>query len=114
MTEKPVRDSCSEDPEPLPNNAANREIPYIRKPDPYPVLVGIVLLASIYLLPFFPSPVSGGAALTLADAVGRCPADPGSCSLMLSVTFWLGWGVSLCLILAGIFSRSPDLSWKKD
>ena len=97
-----------------PGSDVPESIATVRKPDPYPVLVGIVLLASIYLLPLFPSPVSGGTALTLADAVGRCPADPGSCSLILSVTFWLGWGVSLCLILAGIFSRSPDLSWKRD
>lgn len=84
------------------------------RPDPYPVIIGILLLASIYLFPVFPPQVSGGPALTLAESVGRCTDLPGSCSLMQSVTFWMGWGVSLCLIIAGIFSRSPDLSWRKD
>jgi len=95
---------------------ANREdldLPRVRSPDPYPIAIGLCIIGSMYLFPFFPAPAPSTGSFTLADIAvggyaGLFPWNP-----MLLLTFILGWGASIALITQGLLSTKPDLSFGK-
>jgi hypothetical protein len=90
------------------------DIRYVWSPDPYPVLIGAGILVSMYLIPVFPVPGGRpGVVITFAQFVTSCGTPPLSCTVIQSITFWIGWGISVCLIIYGLLSKKPDLSFER-
>ncbi len=89
------------------------DISMVWSPDPYPVVLGLCILASIYLLPVFPVPLPTTRFLTLSGAIANAPAGSYLPGPMLLLTFWLGWGAAIGLVIYGLVSKKPDLSFKK-
>jgi hypothetical protein len=94
-------------------DTGNTDLPRVWSPDPYPVVLGLCILTSIYLLPVFPVPAPATQFLTLADIVANGSSGSYSWNPMLHLTFWLGWGVSLGLVIYGLVSKKPGFSFKK-
>lgn len=89
------------------------DLPRVRSPDPYPIVIGLCIIGSMYLFPFFPAPVPSAGSFTLADIAAGGYAGLFPWSPMLLLTFILGWGASIALIAQGLMSTKPDLPFEK-
>ncbi len=90
------------------------DIPRIRSPDPYQVVIGLVIIASIYFFPLFPAPAPATGSFTLADIVTGGYSHLFPWNPMLIITFVIGWIVGLAFIAAGLLNTRPDLSFEEE
>lgn len=91
----------------------DKDLTYTWSPDPYPVLIAVIIVASMYLFPLFPVPGRIGSPLTLAAiAMGEfAPPFPGN--LLYLLTLIMGWGVAIGLAVYGLANKKPDLLLEK-
>ena len=91
----------------------DEDVVYIWSPDPYPVLAGLIIFASIYFLPLFPLPPPSRGYLTLAMIVMDGSYGMYSWSPILILTFVLGWGAALGLVIYGLVNKRPVLDFDR-
>ncbi len=91
----------------------DEDIVYIWSPDPYPVLAGLIIFASIYFVPLFPLPPPSRGSLTLATIVMDGSSGPYSSGPVLLLTFVLGWGVAIGLVIYGLINKRPVLDFER-
>jgi hypothetical protein len=86
----------------------------IRSPEPIPVLIGLCIVASMYLFPLFSPPRKIGSPLTLADLAVGGSAAPFPGNLLYLISFIMGWGVAIGLVAFGLLNTKPDLSFERE
>jgi len=97
---------------PKPQLGKSEDLTYIWSPDPFPVLIGIIVVASMYLIPLFPVPGRIGTPITLAAiAIGEF-APPFPQNFLYLLTFVLGWVVAIGIAFYGLINKKPDLSFE--
>ncbi|HII98871.1 MAG TPA: hypothetical protein HA272_06375 [Methanoregula sp.] len=95
------------------NELPDEDIVYIWSPDPYPVLAGLIIFASLYLFPIFPLPPPSRGHLTLATIVMDGSYGLYSWSPILILTFVLGWGAAIGLVIYGLVNKKPVLDFDR-
>ncbi|PKL64083.1 MAG: hypothetical protein CVV32_10520 [Methanomicrobiales archaeon HGW-Methanomicrobiales-3] len=90
----------------------DEDITYTWSPDPFPVLIGIIVVASMYLFPLFPVPGRIGSPLTLAAIAMGEFAPPFPQNFLYLLALIMGWGVAIGLLIYGLVNKKPDLSFE--
>lgn len=99
---------------PGPHGGKSENLTYTRSPDPLPVLIGGIIVASMYLFPLFPVPGRIGSPLTLAAIAMGEFAPPFPQNFLYLLTLIMGWVVAIGLAVYGLMNTKPDLSFEKE
>jgi hypothetical protein len=78
---------------------------YRYSPEPVSIIVGFVIIASIYFLPIIPTYANNN--ITLAEYMSLCSSLMG-CSMTPSLWFYAGWLAAIFFIIIGLLNKKKS------